>query len=74
MKLSKGAQKKFKVEDRVTRPVWLDTKMCDDIELAKSPLKHGMVIQRSMHRDDEVIVRWDDGKVGRYLDHGLQSE
>ena len=45
-----------------------------DACLPRSPLRHGEVLRRSTVRDDEVVVRFDDGEERRYLDHGLQEE
>ena len=64
--------------ERVVRPVYLDdgTWMTHgDKCLPNSPLKHGRVIRRL---DDVcgglVLVRWDDGKEERFLDHGIDPE
>ena len=45
-----------------------------DICIDSSPIRHGLVISRSTKRDDEVLVRFDDGEEKRYLDHGLDAE
>lgn len=69
--------RKWKQGDRVTRLVFLDDSTWikkGDACLKESPLKHGVVYRRSYLRDDEVLVAWDDGVQGSYLDHGLQKE
>lgn len=43
--------------------------------LKHSPLKHGQVIITDANVSrDAVIVRFDDGSVGMYLDHGIERE
>ena len=39
-----------------------------------SPLIHGVVLRRDEERDDAVWVKWDNGDVKRYLDHGIDEE
>lgn len=64
--------------ERVTRKTfmddgtWLDK---GDACLANSPLKHGVVVRRlpELH-DGLVLVKWDDGSEGKYLDHGVNPE
>ena len=69
--------KKWNIGNRVTRKTYSDdgtwAREGDDC-LADSPLRHGIVIARSTERDDELSVRWDDGMVSRYLDHGVDAE
>lgn len=69
---------KWKVGDRVTRMLFMDDgtwhKNGDEC-LKHSPLKHGQVIITDANVSrDAVIVRFDDGSVGMYLDHGIERE
>jgi hypothetical protein len=69
--------KKWKINDRVTRPQCFDDgtwRREGDKCIPSSSLKHGTVISRSTARDDEVFVRFDNGTISSCLDHGLDSE
>jgi len=69
--------RKWNAGDRVTRQVYLDDGTWNregDKCLSSSPRKHGVVAFRAVHRDDEVFVRFDDGELRVYLDHGLDAE
>lgn len=69
--------RKWKQGDRVTRMTVMDDGTWDrlgDKCLAKSPLRHGTVVKRAIGRNDEILVKFDDGKLQRFLDHGLQEE
>ena len=71
------AKDKWKIGDRVTRQIWLDDgtwrRLGDDC-LQDSPLKHGTIIEFCPLRDDALWVKWDDGEIQRYLDHGVDKE
>ena len=41
--------------------------------LPASPLRHGTVLRRD-NVTDSVWVKWDDGKIEAYLDHGINAE
>lgn len=69
---------RWKIGDRVTRKKYMDdgtwNKLGDSC-LDESPLKHGTIIKSDAGISrDAVVVRFDDGSEGTYLDHGLQSE
>lgn len=68
---------RWKIGDRVTRPVFMDDGTwlrCGDTCLP-GPLKHGVVVdERSDGERPIYTVRWDDGAVGRFLWHGLDAE
>lgn len=42
--------------------------------LTNSPLRHGVVVSRSLDRNDVCLVKFDDGTTRSYLDHGLEKE
>lgn len=62
---------------RVARQVYLDDGTWNregDKCLPASPLRHGVVVSRSLDRDDACLVKFDDGTIRSYLDHGLNEE
>lgn len=69
---------KWQLGDRVTRQIYLDDGTWSrrgDVCLKDSPLRHGTVFERSLRRNDEVIVIWDNSTERKYyLDHGLDAE
>lgn len=62
--------------ERVTREIYMDdgTWRREGDKCLPGPLKHGTVIDRVKNRSDAVLVRWDDGKEGIFLDHGINPE
>lgn len=63
--------------ERVTRKVFMDDgtwRREGDKCLSRSPLRHGKVMRRCASRGDTVLVQWDDGSMGRHLDHGIDRE
>lgn len=68
---------KWKLGDRVTRELFLDDGTWyrkGDTCLKDSPLKHGSVIAIGISREDEIIVRWDNGTAQILLEHGVNRE
>lgn len=83
------AARPWAVGDRVTRKLYSDNGVWQqqgDSCLSRSPLMHGTVVRLYQERvfptldnpaerwDDLVEVHWDDGKVRRYFDHGIERE
>lgn len=70
--------RKWEVGDRVIRNVYLDDGTHNregDSCLPYSPKYHGVVVARSIDRDDEVHVVFDGTtRAKRFLDHGLAAE
>jgi hypothetical protein len=65
--------KKHKVGDRVSRMVFCDDGTWNkfgDKCLSSSPKRFGVVISRFSRRDDEILVRFDDGEEKSYYSDG----
>lgn len=68
--------RKHKVGDRVSRMVFCDDgtwRKLGDKCLSSSPIRCGTVLSRSVRRDDEILVQFDDGEENTYLDHGVEA-
>jgi hypothetical protein len=68
-----AAEARFRVGDRVTRPI--------NVYKSKSPLRHGAVVRVYAKRSrfgfyaELYAVRWDDNGVERdFLPHGIDPE
>ena len=66
--------KRWKAGNRITRQIYLDDgtwQIKGDSCLSQSPLRHGEVLYVEGR---EVIVRFDDGAIRKYLSHGIEEE